>query len=74
MATDKPRFQEIKFNGQGKSFVTYYGCRHYLDEFIICKYLHNGEQLCGMKGRSAFDALGIIINEQGDAAKVVHIR
>ena len=30
----KPRWQEIKYNINGEPYVTHYGSRHYLSEFM----------------------------------------
>lgn len=70
---DKPRFQDIKYDTSGDAFVTYYGCKHYLNEFFRCEYTHNGIALNGMKTMSNSYGLGIIINDSGDAAKVVSV-
>ena len=29
-----PRWQEIKYNNSGDSYITHYGCKHYLSEFM----------------------------------------
>ena len=52
MRNDRPRFQEIKHDSKGESFVTYYGCKHYLNEFMSCDYVHKGIAICGMKTMS----------------------
>ena len=73
MNKNKPRFQEIKFDANGEPFVTYYGCRHNLNEFMSCDYVHNGIAINGMKTMSNSYGLGVHINNEGDAAKVVAI-
>ncbi len=29
-----PKWQDIKFNNKGEAYITHYGVRHYLDEFM----------------------------------------
>ena len=71
--TAKPRMQEIKYDNAGEPFVTHYGVRYYLNEFMKCDYLHNGTQIHGMFTKSAFSALGIHLDDSGDAATVIYI-
>lgn len=69
----RPRFQEIKYNSEGECFVTYYGRKHFLNEFMSCNFFHKGFKIEGMKTISNSYGLGIIINNSNDAAKIISI-
>lgn len=70
MKRAKPRFQEIKFDNNGNSFITYYGTKYILSEFMKGDIIHNGVTYNGYLTLSNMGGLLVAINNSGDSAKV----
>lgn len=66
MKKAKPRFQEVKYDMKGNPFVTYYGTRYHLNEFMRS----DSQEHDGVYGLTNTSALVIKFSPCNESAKV----